>query len=382
MNKKIDLKGLIPYGNELRVLLNSQHISEGDINALLKRKGIFCSNRTKINSVPLLSATLLSSDNYAELIDGSISRSLKPKKKIASLELTEKGINFKEPLKKLFDTTFNPFVDIPNIGVIKKPSWVFDKKSAKLTYVIKRLDFSEDFLNRELEFEGEISLKHTKDGLSIESVSTHTSVETEWINKRISVAIAQTLKQSGVTKSEVEDKIAFNSFNDEERVKFFKRLTLGKKNHLTLENVNQLVVSRETSLSSQLPNDPQISWMNEIVTRLTIDGKKLHNLFLISDERYYSYYFIDDMNITYQYDFSNICGSIKVLFYFSSLSKDRKGFDMNSELTFEIVRIGYQNKPNINSRQEVKRKTSEAIEAIIDLIKGEYERIINERKGK
>lgn len=379
MNKKIDLKGLIPYGNELRVLLNSQHISEGDINALLKRKGIFCSNGTKINSVPLLSATLLSSDDYAELIDDSVSRSLKPKKKIASLELTQKGIDFKEPLKKLFDKTFDPFINIPNIKVTKKPTWVFDKKSAKLTYVIKRLDFSEDFLNRELEFEGEISLKHTKDGLSIESVSTHTSAETEQINKKISVAIAQALKQSDVTKSDVEDKIAFNSFNDEERVKFFKRLTSGKKNLLTLDNVNQLVVSRETSLSLQLPSDPQISWMNEIVTRLMIDGEKLDKLFLISDEQYYAYYFIDDMNITYQYDFKNICGNVKVLFYFSPLSKNRKGFDADSELIFEIVRISHQNKPNFSVQQEVKRKISEVI---IELIKGEYERILNERKSK
>lgn len=379
MNKKIDLKGLIPYGNELRVLLNSQHISEGDINALLKRKGIFCGNGTKIASVPLLSATLLSSDDYAELIDGSVSRSLKPKKKIASLELTQKGIDFKEPLKKLFDTTFDPFINIPNIKVTKKPTWVFDQKSAKLTYVIKRLDFSEDFLNRELEFEGEISLKHTKDGLSIESVSTHTSAETEQINKSIGVAIARVLKQSDVTKSDVEDKIAFNSFNDEERVKFFKRLTSGKKNLLTLGNVNQLVVSRETSLSLQLPSDPQISWMNKIVTRLMIDGEKLDKLFLISDEKYYAYYFIDDMNITYQYDFKNICGTVKVLFYFSSLSKNRKGFDVNSELTFEIVRISHQNKPNFSAQQGVKRKISEVI---IELIKGEYERILNERKSK
>lgn len=369
---------MIPYGNELRILLNSHHISEGDINTLLKRKGVFCGSGNKTIAVPLLSATLLSSDDYAELIDGSISRGLKPKKKIASLELTQEGIDFKEPLKKLFDTTFDPFINIPNIKATKKPTWVFDKKSAKLTYVIKRLDFSEDFLNRELEFEGEISLKHTKDGLSIELVSTHTSIETEKINKRIGIAIAQILKQSGVTKSDVENKIAFDSFNDKERVKFFKRLTSGKKNLLTLDNVNQLVVSRETSLSLQLPNDPQISWMNKIVTRLTVDGEKLDKLFLISDEKYYTYYFIDDMNITYQYDFNNICGSVRVLFYFSSLSKNRKSFDVNSELTFEIVGINYQNKLNFNSQQEVKRTISETI---IGLIKGEYESILNERKN-
>ena len=36
MENKLDLKGLIPSGNELRVLLNSKHISEGEINNTLK----------------------------------------------------------------------------------------------------------------------------------------------------------------------------------------------------------------------------------------------------------------------------------------------------------------------------------------------------------
>lgn len=102
MSKQIDLKGLIPSGAELRILLNSNHISYGDISSTLKDKGIFCGNSDKIISVPLLTATLLTSDEYAKIIDNSISRSSKPKNKISSLELVGADVDLNAHLKIYF----------------------------------------------------------------------------------------------------------------------------------------------------------------------------------------------------------------------------------------------------------------------------------------
>ena len=129
MSKQIDLKGLIPSGEELRILLNSHHISDGDINSTLKEKGVFCGNSDKIISVPLLTATLLTSDEYAKIIDNSISRSSKPKNKISSLELVGADVDLNAPLKNLFSSQFNPFEDIPNIEVTKRPNPIFDKNN-------------------------------------------------------------------------------------------------------------------------------------------------------------------------------------------------------------------------------------------------------------
>ena len=115
MENKLDLKGLIPSGNELRVLLNSKHISEGEINNTLKHKGVFCGNSSKTFSVPLLIATLLTSNEYSNIIDKSIARNLKPKSKISKLELSNENANWKEPLKNLFSSDFDIFQDIHNI---------------------------------------------------------------------------------------------------------------------------------------------------------------------------------------------------------------------------------------------------------------------------
>ncbi|WP_218668384.1 hypothetical protein, partial [Rodentibacter trehalosifermentans] len=129
MSKQIDLKGLIPSGAELRILLNSNHISYGDISSILKEKGVFCGNNDKIISVPLLTATLLTSDEYAKIIDNSISRSSKPKNKISSLELVGANVDLNAPLKNLFSSQFNPFEGVPNIEIVKKPNPIFEKNN-------------------------------------------------------------------------------------------------------------------------------------------------------------------------------------------------------------------------------------------------------------
>ena len=375
MSKQIDLKGLIPSGEELRILLNSHHISDGDINSTLKEKGVFCGNSDKIISVPLLTAMLLTSDEYAKIIDNSISRSSKPKNKISSLELVGADVDLKEPLRNLFSSKFNPFEDIPNIEVTKRPNPIFDKNNTvRIRYEIKRIDFSKDFLKREISFEGEVLVQKKDVDLKIEFLSTHTSKETETINQRIGAAIAKELKNSGVVKSDIESKITFNVFEEIERVRFFKRLTAGQGAFLILDNVNEIVISREASTQS-LPDEPEVSWMNQTVKYMTIDGDRLHNIFLISDEKYYQYYFIDNMELTYKYEFGVNKGQVKVAFFFSSSSR-KKDFDRSSEFAFEIINIKTENETTVIVKKGIE---NDILEKVRTLIKNEYQRIIEER---
>ena len=376
MENKLDLKGLIPSGNELRVLLNSKHISEGEINNTLKNKGVFCGDGDKTFSVPLLVATLLTPNEYSNIIDKSIARNLKPKSKISKLELSNEGINWKEPLKNLFSSDFDIFRDIPNIEINTKPKLTFiGNNKAKIQYEIKRKDFSKDFLNRELDFYGEIIIEKQNDGISLESIYTHTSGETELINRRLGVAIAKELKQSGVTKSDVEERITFASFKDIERVRFFKRLTGGLGEYLKLDNVNEIVISREGS-KTPLPNDPKVSWMNNTVTLMKIDGNRLHDIFLMSDEIYYEYYYIHNMLVTYKYSEGVKSGTLKICFFFSSSSRKRSSFDKDAELTFVITGSNYDNQPTASIRKNIENDISEKIRT---MIKTEYQKILSER---
>ena len=186
------------------------------------------------------------------------------------------------------------------------------------------------------------------------------------------------MKNSGIVKSDVESKITFNSFEEIERVRFFKRLTVGKEAFLILDDVNEIVINREAS-TKPLPNDPEVSWMNQTVKHMTIDGDRLHNIFLISDEKYYQYYFIDDMTLTYKYKFGIHKGQVIINFFFSSSSTRKKGFDINSELVFEIISIKTENDTPVNIKKNIE---NDILEKVRILIKSEYEKIIEGRNQK
>ncbi|OOF43169.1 hypothetical protein BKK51_11945 [Rodentibacter trehalosifermentans] len=115
--------------------------------------------------------------------------------------------------------------------------------------------------------------------------------------------------------------------------------------------------------------------MNQTVRHMAIDGDRLHNIFLISDEKYYQYYFIDNMILTYKYEFGTNTGQVKIAFFFSSSSR-KKDFDRNSELTFEIIGIKNETDTTAAIRKNIE---NDILEKVRILIKGEYEKIIKER---
>ncbi len=375
MSKDFGLKSLIPSGNELRTLLNSKHISEGEINTTLKSKGIFCGNSDKVITVPILSATLLTSDEYSNILEKSIDRSLKPKNKAPEkLELVDSTSDWATPLKKL---ELNPFENIPNIKTISEPRIIFvDKNKVNIKYKIERNDFSKDFLNRSLEFEASVSIEQKDGQVYLECQSTHTSAETELINRRISTAIAKELNRAGVITSEVAERLTFKVFEDAERVRFFKRLTGGLGADIKLDNVNEIIISREAS-TADLPNDPEVSWMNKTVKSMRIDGEKLHDIFLLSNERYYEYYYIHRMNLSFKYALGNNSGTFKVSFFFSSSSRSKSKFDDEAELTYSIDSINPETSMTVAIKREV---TDELTEKVQEIIRREYEKILSERK--
>lgn len=234
---------------------------------------------------------------------------------------------------------------------------------AVIKYSIKRRDISQDLVNRELIFEAEVTIKRDDGMLKLYVSSEHTSNETDLINRRIISHLSKSLKDAGVVSSPETEKIKFNLFTNKERILFFKRLTSGKPTELILGNVNNIEVSLNRE-GIQLPNDPQISWMNDADKRIQIDGKKLNNIFLINDSKYYGYYYILKMEVDYTYSYSANTGNCRVIFLFSNLGKDLINRN-DSELSFEIIHIKHKNKVNTNSEKKIRINLIKSIEELI-----------------
>jgi hypothetical protein len=375
MKQIVDSNYLIPSGSELRVLLNSEHISYGEVHSVLKAKGIFSGSNDKSITVPLLSATLLTPSGYSALIEASVDRDSKPKVKVSALDLVAASSDWITPLKQLFDTDFNPFANIESIDVVDIPGVVVENKDkVRIPYTINRKDFSKDWTQRELKFSGEISIERQGSSLKLDFSSTHSSKETEIINRRLTTRISKTLKDTGITQSEIERRITFDSFTNIERVRFFKRLTGGYGRFVGKGNVNDMEINRDIS-GPPLPNDPQVSWMNQTVKRLKIDGEKLNDIFLISDEKYYPFYHVQRMDVTFPYTAAANSGKFRVGFFFSTPSRSDSTKD-DAELTFEVLRVTHDHAVNSDAKKELNAQIAKHVRGLIET---EFERIVSER---
>lgn len=368
----------IPTGADLRVLLNSEHISYGEVHNILKSKGIFIGNTDKAITVPILSATLLTPTDYSNLIDASVNRDSKPKVKVSAFNLVLETSDWITPLKnELFNSDFNPCANIENVDFVDIPGIIIDNKNkVRIPYAINRKDFSKDWTKRELKFLGEITIERQGKSLKLDFSSTHSSKETETINRRLTSRIFKLLKDKGVTQDENERRITFGCFTNIERIRFFKRLTGGISTTLGKGSVNDMEINRDIS-GPPLPNDPQVSWMNQTVKRLKIDGEKLNDIFLISDEKYYPFYHVQRIDMTYTYSATTNSGTCRVSYFFSSLTKYEVGKD-DSELTFEIFKTTQDHQANSDAKKEIATKLERVIR---DLIEFEYEKIVKERSS-
>jgi hypothetical protein len=376
MSSAFDIKSSIVLGNELRVLLNSDHISYGEIDRALKEKGVFVGNNEKSVTVPLLSATLLTPDEFLKLIESSVSRESREKvKPLLSLELVAKESDWISPLKKsLFLEEFQALSNKGNEEFSIEPQVIVDgKNKISISYSIIRKDYSQDFLKREIIFEGKITIEQQDNALKLDFSSSHSSKETEAINRKITSRISKILNDSNLASMAKPQQITFDSFTNKERVRFFKRLTAGFPKCLALGTVNDIEISLDKTLT--LPDDPQIAWMNQAVQRLKIDGDRLNDIFLINDEKYYDYYHILRIDVTFPFTEAANSGECEVSFSFSHVGRNKADIS-SSELTFELTRINYKNSVNSESKKTISAVITKAVHS---LIKQKYEQLISDR---
>lgn len=378
MNSGFDINSSIFLGNDLRVLLNSELISYGEIHNTLKEKGVFVGSNEKSVTVPLLSATLLTPDDFSKLIESSVSRESRPKvKPLLGLELAAVGLDWITPLKELlFTEEFQPLSNKGTEEFIIEPEVVVEgKNKISISYSIKRKDFSQDYLQRELIFRGEITIEQQGNTLKLDFSSTHSSKGTEAANKNITSRITKILNDSKLVSNTKPQQITFSSFTNEERVRFFKRLTAGFPKCLLLGTVNDIEISLDEN-AFPLPDDPQISWMKQTVKRLKIDGDRLNEIFLITDEQYYQYYHILRIDVTYPFSEATNSGECQFSFSFSHSGRSKTDNIMSSELTFECVRTTYKNTVNSDAKKIVSTAIHKAVRSLVEQ---KYEQLISDR---
>lgn len=328
--KQFDFERTMLWGDHLRVLLNSDHISPGEITETLKEKGIFIDSNDKSITVPLLSSCLLTPDEFTRLVERSFTRESGKKYSSCTFKLTSATVDWKSTLLDGFDEAIaglqpdedKEFASEPTISV--EPNG-----DLKVSYSLRVLDFSKDWIEQELVYPAEMYLKASGSGLNIEADRSHTSKDTDRMNDKITRALGKFCKSNGITEDEKPDSILFDDLTNSERIRFFLQLTSINTPEFSFSEIDGVEVVRDQAAGA-LPKDPEITWMENKVNKIKINGKDLGKIFLLHELKYYQYYFLVKMTVTYAFKFGASVGTCGIEFYFSG--KSTKGDDFSGTM--------------------------------------------------
>jgi len=361
--KQFDHERAMLWGDRLRVLLNSDHISNGEITETLKEKGIFIGSGEKSDTVPLLSACLLTPNEFTNLVEKSFVRESGKKYSSSKFKLTSSDADWKTEIQKNFDSVVEGIKLGDDREFASEPVLSIDPDgTVRITYSVRVLDFSKDWINQEITYPGEILLKQSGNGLEIEVNKSRTSQDTNKLNDAITGAIGKFCKSKGITTDEKPESILFDDFTNNERIRFFLQLTSVNTPELSFKGIGDFEIIRDQEAGA-LPKEARIEWMDRHVNKIQIRGSDLGKVFLLKEESYYQYYYLIKMTATYAFKFGVSAGECGIEFAFSGKTSRDDNYS-GTVFDFSIERL-----PRLEegSKNRVRKEIIQKIQAVIDV---------------
>lgn len=313
---------ILPYGNELRDLLSRSVISKTEMNNLLKDKGVYISEPSKENILPILSSILLSpkefdrlKENQTTREDGEKRRSSPPLKLTNEvkgktlIELLPGILNLNDIAKKQFAN-----YDFHNASMSFE---MIDNNPNKVqaNYKITKHETNKIWFEGKNEYRGGLILELIEDKIELKSTLKDTSPDTKFINNSIKKSLIKDFKNKKyIDENTVEKKILIKDFTNEEIIDFFLNFTSTSSSEIIFENI--LSMDIELDEKETLPSDSQIKWMEDKIKNLKFDGKKIEEIDLITKIENRKYLKCWGIITEYIFDYKGSEGSCKIDFSF------------------------------------------------------------------
>lgn len=334
---------ILPYGNEIRDLLSRSQISITEMNKLLKNKGVYLSEPSKENIIPILSSILLSPKEFDFLKENQKTNDDKEKRRSnPPLQLTTNMQN------KTLITALPESFDLNKIAKKEFANYEFHNASlsfemidnnpnkVKANYKITKYENNKIWFESQNEYYGSVTLELNQDKLEMKSKSIHTSKETELISDLIKKEIVKEFrKKDFIDKSTIEKKILMDDFSNEERIPFFINFTDTLNQNLTFENIINMDI--EIDENEKLPSDSQIKWMEDKIKRFKFDGNKIEDIDLITQNKNHKYLKCWGMIAEYKFDSKEGKGNCKINFSFQKSGKNEFEIHIIPKINFKSI---------------------------------------------
>jgi hypothetical protein len=330
----IDTGMILPYGEHLRGLLQNSLITESQLRTLLREKGIYFCESIKEKMVPVLSSLLLSPKEFDLLKEHQKTKEDKEKRHESrfktELQATIKSL--KQALKSfnLNDLDTNKFRNYK----YKTPNVTFEEDKEKnqlsVTYEIERYQRNKSFSEQVEFFKGTVILDCNGNNLEIITKNISTAKETLDINGNIINHIKNTLIKNNIISSTTkEEKILMSEMSNEEIIQFLLAFTDNAKfKSISFEDIKSIDIEIDESIP--LPEESDIKWMESKINKLKLDGKKIEEIKLLTENTNHKYLKCWGLVAVFKYDNTIGKGNSIVEFRFNPTNKNEFFIQINS----------------------------------------------------
>lgn len=318
-----DIDLLLPFGEALRGFLEQPFIAAADLKHTLRARGVFLNRTEKRDTIPVLVCCLLCPQEFDELRECQTSREDNPKTMTRTLPWSSRKplLEAIPPDLKLSDLIAGDFT---NYTIIGTPLFVpvgNNPNNISCEFQIEREDFSKSWAATKSTFRGKLRIEKNTSGTAIKFILTHTATETKDLNRKFVKHLTQRFKSSGDVKQDAEiETILFSSFDNERRIAFFRSLTkdFGSAG-FEFVGMTNFGVCPDRSLD--LPAD--VSWMEEKVEGLKINGVALQDIFFLKDAEYHKFFLLYAIEAKFKFDYSSAKGSCSIIFEFPDFMPEK-----------------------------------------------------------
>ncbi|MGY3912701.1 hypothetical protein D3C87_1192130 [compost metagenome] len=365
-------KYVLPYGDNLRDLLNDSLITKSDLRAILRKRGVFTYADEKPDQVPLIVRTGVTPKEFADILEKVKTKEENPKLQTQTVKCIKGDHTLKAMLPANLDLSRVINKPFSNYKLIGSPSFKTidgDSNNIELAFTIERYDYSKSWDKNTTLFSGKVRLKKEKDSVDVNISLSHTSSETKDVASTITSTLIHEMKSSGfIDKREELKKILFSDFSNENRVLFLQRVSQNPIDcELYFKDTKDIGFSPDES--QKLPTE--MSWMEKKISTLILKGSGLHSTFFVQDKALHKHIKLHSLEADYTFDYTNFSGTCHITFDFPEFTIKK---DVKSELAIRVNSIKFKKKEGISTS-----KVKEMLLSQLDKAKIKYYEVYSDK---
>ena len=332
-----DFEFHLPNGEILRTMLVKPELTDYNLKAVIKSKGIFLSKYTKEDTIPPLMRSLLSPKEYDEIRDLQKFKTERVKYRTTQIPWQgSKNVLSNLPEIDLHKILKERYKYNPGFELIGVPSFVpIDSRTDKveLKFKIEEQSNIETINNKKKQYEGSLIIELKDDGhLHLRSTKTYTSKGTQDLVNSLELKLEKHFKEIGtVNKEDSYERIMFSHFDNINRFLFFMKF-MDDIGFLKFKKIVDITVSPDPE--EEIPEDAREFLKN--IENLNLKGKSLKKHMFLSKQKYRDSIWLLSIIVQYEFFHSEGNGICELEFAFP----DFKPTEIeNAEFQFYIGKI-------------------------------------------